>query len=64
MAADAIGIPPRRRWPARVAGIIATAALLGIGVAVAVMVIPSAEEEQDAAPIRAAPAPTADPSPA
>lgn len=51
MAAHAIPTPPRRRWPARVAGILATAALLACGVAIAVMVIPSSEEEV-AAPAR------------
>ncbi len=51
MAAHAIPTPPHRRWPARVAGILATAALLACGVAIAVMVIPSSEEEV-AAPAR------------
>jgi hypothetical protein len=45
MAAHAMMTPPHRRWPARVAAIIATAALLGCGVAIAVMVIPAPEEE-------------------
>lgn len=45
MAAHAMMTPPHRRWPARVAAIVATAALLGCGVAIAVMVIPSPEEE-------------------
>ena len=44
MAAHAIRIPPRRRWPSRILGVLATAALLGTGVAIAVMVIPDAEE--------------------
>jgi len=48
MAAHAYRIPPRRRWPARVAGILATAALLGCGVAIAVMVIPSPRDETPA----------------
>ncbi len=52
MAAHAITPPPHRRWPARVAALVATAALLGCGVAIAVMVIPSADEEV------AAPAPS------
>ena len=50
MAAHAITPPPHRRWPARVAAILATAALLGCGIAIAVMVIPSPEEEQAVAP--------------
>ena len=45
MAAHAIIPPPHRRWAARVAAIVATVALLGCGVAIAVMVIPSPEEE-------------------
>ena len=45
MAAHAIPTPPHRRWPARVAGILATAALLACGVAIAVMVIPSSDDE-------------------
>jgi hypothetical protein len=35
----------RRRWPARVAGLLGTAALLGSGVAIAYMVMPSEGEE-------------------
>jgi hypothetical protein len=54
MAAHAITPPPHRRWPARVAAIVATAALLGCGVAIAVMVIPSPEEEASVAPPPAA----------
>jgi hypothetical protein len=50
MAAHAMITPPHRRWPVRVAAIIATAALLGCGVAIAVMVIPSPEEEAAVAP--------------
>jgi LppP/LprE lipoprotein len=38
----------RRRWPARVAGLLGTAALLGSGVAIAVMVMPSPSEEREA----------------
>jgi hypothetical protein len=56
MAAHAYRIPPRRRWPARVAGILATAALLGCGVAIAVMVIPGSKEEVAAPPPAAPPA--------
>ena len=37
--------PRRRRWPARIMGVLATAALLGTGVAIALMVIPKPEEE-------------------
>ena len=37
--------PRRRRWPARILGVLATAALLGTGVAIALMVIPAPEEE-------------------
>jgi hypothetical protein len=44
MAAHAIRIPPRRRWPSRVLGVLATAALLGTGVAIALMVIPDPDE--------------------
>jgi LppP/LprE lipoprotein len=48
MAAHAMGYPPaprRRRWPSRILGVLATAALLGTGVAIALMVIPAPEEE-------------------
>ena len=38
----------RRRWPARVAGVLGTAALLGSGAAIAVMVMPSPSEEREA----------------
>lgn len=62
MAAHAMITPPHRRWPVRVAAIIATAALLGCGVAIAVMVIPSPEEEAAVAPPPAAEQPaTAEP---
>jgi hypothetical protein len=57
MAAHAFRIPPRRRWPARVAGILATSVLLGCGVAIAVMVIPGPEDETVAPP---APQPAAE----
>ena len=40
--------PRRRRWPARILGVLATAAFLGTGVAIALMVMPEAEEEQAA----------------
>jgi hypothetical protein len=40
--------PRRRRWPARVLGVLATAAFLGIGVAIALMVIPEPAEEEAA----------------
>ena len=43
-----MGYPPaprRRRWPSRILGVLATAALLGTGVAIAMMVIPKPEEE-------------------
>jgi hypothetical protein len=48
MAAHAMRYPPaprRRRWPSRILGVLATAALLGTGVAIATMVIPAPEEE-------------------
>ena len=54
-----MGYPPaprRRRWPSRILGVLATAALLGTGVAIALMVIPKPEEEVAAA--TATPAPT------
>jgi hypothetical protein len=35
----------RRRWPARVAGLLGTAALLGTGAAIATMVVPSEDEQ-------------------
>src|SRR5215210_3615549 len=60
MAAHALISPPHRRWPVRVAAIVATAALLGCGVAIAVMVIPSPEKEEAAvAPPPAAEQPAA-----
>jgi LppP/LprE lipoprotein len=64
MAAHAMRYPPaprRRRWPSRILGVLATAALLGTGVAIAMMVIPQPEEE--AAPAATPPA-AADPAPA
>jgi hypothetical protein len=63
MAAHAMRYPPaprRRRWPARILGVLATAALLGTGVAIALMVMPAPEEA--AAP--STPPPTANPAPA
>jgi hypothetical protein len=48
MAAHAMRYPPaprRRRWPSRILGVLATAVLLGTGVAIALMVIPAPEEE-------------------
>jgi hypothetical protein len=58
MAAHAMRYPPaprRRRWPSRILGVLATAALLGTGVLIADMVIPRPEEET-AAPPAATPA--------
>jgi hypothetical protein len=43
MAAHAMRYPPRRRWPARLAGLLGTAALLGSGAAIALMVVPEPE---------------------
>jgi hypothetical protein len=57
MAAHAIRVPRRRRWPSRVLGLLATAALLGSGAAIAMMVIP----ERDVAVVPAAPAATPGP---
>ena len=37
--------PRRRRWPSRILGVLATAALLGTGVVIALMVMPEPEEE-------------------
>ncbi len=53
-------LPPKRdshRWARRVAGLLATAALLGTGVAVATMVIPDADTEV----VAATPTPTPTP---
>jgi hypothetical protein len=63
MAAHAMRYPPaprRRRWPSRILGVLATAALLGTGVAIALMVMPAPEEEA-AAPTT--PPATANPAP-
>ena len=59
MAAHALRYPPaprRRRWPSRILGVLATAAFLGTGVAIAMMVMPEAEEE---APVQRTPPPAA-----
>jgi hypothetical protein len=57
-----LSTPRRRRWPARIAGLLGTAALLGTGVAIGVMVVPSSRESAivPAAPA-ATPTPTAAP---
>jgi LppP/LprE lipoprotein len=47
--------PRRRRWPSRVLGVLATAAFLGTGVAIALMVMPEPEEETA---VRSTPPPT------
>jgi hypothetical protein len=58
MSAHAIRMPParprRRRWPSRILGLLATAALLGSGAAIAAMVMP----ERDVAVVPEAPAAT------
>ena len=51
----------RRRWPTRILGVLATAVLLGTGVAIAMMVVPAPEEE---APAPAVPPAAADAAPA
>ena len=40
MAAHAMRLPRRRRWPRRIAGVLGTAALLGSGAAIVLMVMP------------------------
>jgi hypothetical protein len=48
MAAHAMRFPParrRRRWPARMLGFLATAALLGSGAAIAYMVMPDRDHD-------------------
>jgi LppP/LprE lipoprotein len=53
MAAHAMRYPPaprRRRWPSRILGVLATAALLGTGVAIAYMVMPEPAEEEASQP--------------
>jgi hypothetical protein len=54
MAAHAIRVPHRRRWPLRLLGLLATAALLGSGAAIALMVMP----EREAAVVPTTPAAT------
>jgi LppP/LprE lipoprotein len=59
MAAHAMRYPPaprRRRWPSRILGVLATAALLGTGVAIALMVIPRPEDEAALTPAATPPA--------
>jgi hypothetical protein len=60
MAAHAIRMSPasprRRRWPARVLGLLATCALLGSGAAIAIMVMPEPEVAAVQRPPAAAPA--------
>jgi LppP/LprE lipoprotein len=57
-----VSAPSRRRWPARVAGLLGTSALLGSGVAIALMVMPSPKEEAVVPTAPAAtPAPDAEP---
>jgi LppP/LprE lipoprotein len=56
-----VSAPRRRRWPARVAGLLGTAALLGTGAAIAVMVLPTTGDE---AGVTSAPAATPTPEPA
>jgi hypothetical protein len=54
--------PRRRRWPSRILGVLATAALLGSGVAIAFMVMPEREQEAAAtAPPAAKPGAAAKP---
>jgi LppP/LprE lipoprotein len=50
MAAHAMRVPRRRRWPARLAGLLGTAALLGSGVAIVLMVMPQKDETTAQAP--------------
>jgi hypothetical protein len=57
-------LPPKRdayRWARRITGLLATAAFLGAGVAIAMMVIPDNGAEVEAAAV-ATPTPTAKPS--
>jgi hypothetical protein len=60
MAAHAMHVPRRRRWPQRILGFLATVAFLGSGVAIAMMVMPKEEEAatpppaQDAAAVKGA----------
>jgi hypothetical protein len=48
MAAHAMGYPRRRRWPRRLLGVLGTAAFLGCGVAIAMMVMQELEDETPA----------------
>jgi hypothetical protein len=57
MAAHAMHIPHRRRWPQRLLGLIATVALLGSGVAIAYMVMPDTDTTAPPTPGAAAKAP-------
>jgi hypothetical protein len=59
MAAHAVHLPRRRRWPQRLLGLIATLALLGSGVAIAYMVLPHEESAPPPPPSAAAKAPKA-----
>ena len=55
--------PRRRRWPSRILAVLATAAFLSTGVAIALMVMPEPEEEKaavDSAPPPAAAQPEAE----
>jgi hypothetical protein len=54
MAAHAAHFPRRRRWPQRLLGLLATAALLGSGVAIAYMVLPQDKATSPPAPNGAA----------
>ena len=49
---------PRRRWPSRILAVLATAAFLGSGVAIVMMVMPKPEEEP--ATVNTAPPPAAE----
>jgi LppP/LprE lipoprotein len=54
-------MPPHVRWPRRIAGLLATATLLAIGVAIALMVMPSSGTTPSP-PARPAATPTATPA--
>jgi hypothetical protein len=54
MAAHAMRLPRRRRWPRRIAGLLGTVALLGSGGAIAYMVMPHADEPTAVPPAGAA----------
>jgi hypothetical protein len=51
--------PRRRRWPSRILGVLATAAFLGTGVAIAMMVMPEPEEQ---AAVQSSPTPASAPA--